>query len=102
VTSYVDDLCSAVLAAAERECAGQVFHVAAGAETEIGALAELMLGITGARVAIRREPARAGEVRRNCARIERAAAVLGYHPRTALADGLAATWRWFQAGTGTA
>ena len=98
---YVADLCDAVEAAAERDCAGQVFHIASGVETEIVAIAEMMLAVTGARAAIRREPALAGEVRRNCARVDRATAVLGYRPATPLADGLAATWQWFRTRAGS-
>jgi UDP-glucose 4-epimerase len=97
---YVGDLCAAVEAAAERDCGGKVFHVAAGLETEIATIAETMLRVTGARVPIRREPARQGEVRRNCARIDRAAAVLGYRPTMSLEEGLVHTWRWFQEHVG--
>jgi UDP-glucose 4-epimerase len=93
---YVDDLCAAVVAAADRPCDGQVFHVASGHETAIGDLAATILRITGTTSAIEHRPARAGEVLRNCARIDRARAVLGYAPAVALDDGLARTWRWFQ------
>lgn len=93
---YVGDLCAAILAAAERDCAGRVYHVAAGVETEIGALAELMLDVTGARVSIEHRPPRAGEVRRNFARIDRARRELGFEPTTFLEDGLRETWRWFR------
>lgn len=94
---YVEDLCRGVLAATERECAGETFHIAAGRETEIGSVAELILRITGAKVPIQREPARAGEVRRNSASIERAAARIGFHPTMELEAGLRTTWRWFAA-----
>jgi UDP-glucose 4-epimerase len=93
---YVDDLCRAVVAAAERDCAGQVFHVACGRETAIGDLVDAVRRITGSDVAVEHRPARAGEVQRNCARIDRARAVLGFAPSVALDDGLARTWRWFQ------
>jgi UDP-glucose 4-epimerase len=93
---YVGDLCSAILAAAERDCVGRVYHIAAGVETEIGTLAELMLAVTGVRVPIERRPVRAGEVRRNFARIEQARRELGFEPRVRLDDGLHETWCWFQ------
>ncbi len=93
---YVDDLCRAVVAAAERDCAGQVFHVASGRETAIGDLVEAIRRVTGSGVTVEHRPARAGEVRRNCARIDRARAVLGFEPSVEIEDGLARTWRWFQ------
>jgi nucleoside-diphosphate-sugar epimerase len=85
-----------VLAAAESPCDGLVMHVAAGVETTIRELGERMLAITGATVPIEWRPARAGEVRRNFARIERAREVLGYAPAWSLDAGLRATWAWFQ------
>jgi UDP-glucose 4-epimerase len=93
---YVGDLCRAVVAAAERECGGMVFHIASGEETAIGDLAERMRALTRIDVPIEWKPARAGEVRRNCARIDRARAVLGFAPATPLDDGLRSTWRWLQ------
>ena len=88
--------CRDVVAAADRECNGEVFHVASGRETRIGDLADRMLALTGATIPVRHEPARAGEVRRNVARIDHARAVLGFEARTALDEGLAATWEWFR------
>lgn len=93
---YVDDLCNAVVAAADRPCDGQVFHIASGRETSIADLADAIRGVCGHDVTIDRRPARTGEVRRNSARIDRARAVLGFEPAVELADGLARTWRWFQ------
>lgn len=93
---YVDDLSRAVIAAAERDCAGQVFHVASGCETTIRDLVERIRRITNVNALVEHRPARAGEIRRNCARIDRARAVLGFAPSVALDDGLARTWRWFQ------
>jgi UDP-glucose 4-epimerase len=93
---YVDDLCQAVVAAATRDCNGQVFHIASGHETMIADLAETIRRVTDSSVPIEHRPARAGEVQRNCARIDRAHDVLGFVPSVALDDGLARTWRWFQ------
>lgn len=93
---YVEDLCAGVVAAVERESSGQVFQIAAGVETEIGDLAERMLAVTGLRVPIEHRPARAGEVVRNYARIDRARRVLGYDPATPLDEGLRRTWEWFR------
>jgi UDP-glucose 4-epimerase len=93
---HVDDLCQAVLAAAEHDCNGQVFHIAAGHETTIADLAETIRRVTASKVPIEHRAALAGEVRRNCARIDRARATLGYAPAVALDDGLRRTWEWFQ------
>ncbi len=97
---YVGDLCAAVLAAAERECGGEVFHIAAGRETEVGALAHLMLAVSNADVAVQHEPARRGEVQRNTARIDNARARLGWMPAMPLEQGLRETWAWFRQHAG--
>jgi len=44
---------------------------------------------------IRHEPARAGEIIRNYASVDKARRVLGYDPKTRLEDGLRTTWQWF-------
>ena len=97
---FVGDLCRGILGAVEHECAGQVFHIAAGVETPIGELTERLLAVTGTRVPVERRPARAGEVYRNCARIDRARSVIGFDPSTSLDAGLAATWAWFREAVG--
>lgn len=93
---YVGDLCGAILAATERDCGGEVFHIAAGRETAVGTLADLMLRVTASPVVVQHEPARRGEVQRNTARIDHARTVLGWEPVQPLEDGLRETWAWFQ------
>jgi len=93
---YVDDLCRAIVAAAERECSGEVLHVGSGRETAIRDLADRMLTVTGIPVPIERRAARTGEVGRNFACIDRARAVLGFVPAVSLEEGLLRTWDWFR------
>ena len=47
------------------------------------------------KVEVRYEPKRAGEIHTTWCDISRARKTLGYDPSTSLADGLAATWKWF-------
>jgi len=51
---------------------------------------------------VRYEPARAGEILRNYASIDKARRMLGYNPPTQLDQGLKSTWEWFvsRAGAG--
>ena len=96
---FVGDLCEAVMAAADagRACAGEAFHVASGVETTIARIAALVLAVTGTSVPLVHEPARRGEVQRNCARVDKARALLGWAPRVPLDEGLVCTWEWFRA-----
>jgi UDP-glucose 4-epimerase len=103
---FVDDLASAVIAALEApeaDVAGELFQAGTGVETTVAALAEQIVRAvgeavgnpTGGPVEIRHAPARVGDVGRNVARVDKAAAVLGYRAAVPLADGLARTAAWF-------
>lgn len=92
---YVDDLCDGIVAALERGFEDDVFHLASGVETSIGELARLVLELTGTDVPIEHEHARRGEVERNFASSERAAAAFGFRARHSLREGLERTVEWF-------
>jgi UDP-glucose 4-epimerase len=93
---YVDDLCSAVLAALERRPAGELYQLGTGTETTVNELVEHLVTLfPERRIEVRHEPARAGEVARSFSDISRARAELGYDPSVSLLDGLARTRDWF-------
>ncbi len=95
---FVDDLAAAVVAALdapEPVVAGELFQVGTGRETTINALARSIGRAAGRRLEVRHAPARAGDVRRNVSRVDKAAAVLGYRARVDLDDGLERTAAWF-------
>ena len=85
----------AALAAPEADVAGELFQAGTGIETTVAGLADEIARAVGRPVEIRHGPARAGDVRRNVARVDKAAAVLGYRATVPLADGLARTAAWF-------
>lgn len=95
---FVDDLAAAVmaaLAAPEADVAGELFQAGTGVETTVAQLADAIASAVGGAVEIRHAPARAGDVGRNVARVDKAAAILGYRAAVPLADGLARTAAWF-------
>ena len=87
----------AVLDAPEADVAGELFQAGTGVETTIAGLANEIGRAVGRPVEIRHGPARAGDIERNVARVDKAATVLGYRARMPLADGLASTAAWFAA-----
>jgi UDP-glucose 4-epimerase len=94
---YVDDLARAVLAAldaAPDAVAGELFQVGTGRETTVNELAAAIGRAVGRPVEIVRAPARAGDVRRNVSRVDKAAERLGYRATVPLAEGLARTADW--------
>lgn len=93
---YVADLVDAVLLAASANTPGEVFQIASGRETSIRTLLETMKKVLPEIIPdVRYESARAGEIRRNYASIEKARRMLGFNPKTSLEEGLANTWQWF-------
>ena len=96
---FARDLAAAAasaLDAPEASVAGEVFQVGTGVETTVAELAEAIGRAVGVRLDVRHGPARAGDVRRNVSRVDKAAAVLGYRAAVPLDDGLARTAEWFR------
>ncbi|MFL5679356.1 MAG: NAD-dependent epimerase/dehydratase family protein [Chloroflexota bacterium] len=96
---YAADLAAAVVAALDAPAAavaGELFQVGTGRETTINGLAAAIERAVGRPLRIERAPGRAGDVRRNVARADKAAERLGYRAATSLDDGLAMTARWFE------
>ena len=97
---FVDDLAAAVVAAIdapEEIVAGELFQVGTGRETTINALAVAVGRAVGRDLEIQHAQARAGDVRRNVSRVDKAADRLGYRAAVRLEDGLAKTAAWFAA-----
>ncbi len=93
---YVADLVEAILLADKTEPAGEVFQIASGRETSVRSLLEAMQAMLPERsFDVRFEPARAGEILRNYANVEKARRILGFDPKTQLSEGLRKTWQWF-------
>jgi UDP-glucose 4-epimerase len=100
---FADDLVSAVTAALDAPAdavAGELFQAGTGVESTINGLAEAIGRATGRDVRIDRGPARAGDVRRNVARVDKAAERLGYRAAIGLDEGLARTAAWFETALG--
>lgn len=96
---HVDDLCRGICLALAADIApGTVLHLASGEGTRVNELAATLAAIAGKPDhPVEHRPRRQGEVGRNFARCDRARAALGFAPQHSLRDGLAATWRWFEA-----
>jgi UDP-glucose 4-epimerase len=97
---FVDDLADAVRAALdapEEAVAGELFQAGTGVETTVNELADAIQAAVGHSLEVRHLPARAGDVRRNVSRVDKAAERLGYRAVVPLADGIARTTVWFRA-----
>jgi UDP-glucose 4-epimerase len=100
---YVDDLAAAVVAALDAppdRVAGEVFQAGTGRETTLHDLAATLAAVAPGPVTVTHAPARAGDVRRNVSRVDKAANRLGYRAAVSLEEGLGRTARWFDAALG--
>jgi UDP-glucose 4-epimerase len=99
---YIDDLVSAVIAAATTPgIGGEVFQIATARETTVGAIADALVaaltaqGLAGIR--IEHMAPRLGDVRYNYSDTSKAASLMGWQATTPIEAGIAATVRWFLA-----
>jgi len=89
---YVGDVARAVVTAALTDAADRaVVNVGTGTEITVTELARTIVDLAGTNVKIVHAPPRAGEILRSVARVDRAAALLGFAAETRLKDGLRAT-----------
>ncbi len=94
----VNDLCNGIRLALEANLPGFMpIHLASGREVSVRELAQLICAAAGRPDhPIEFLHKRTGEVERNFARYDKAAAVLGFKPQHRLEEGLVASWEWFQ------
>jgi len=95
--TYVANVVDGVLRACEApDAAGQVINVATGGRISLNDLLRVMNRLFGTQIQPVYGPPRACDVHDSQADISKAAALLGYAPTVALADGLKLTLDWFR------
>lgn len=95
--TYVGDIIQGVMAALKYE--GELFDIFNLGESETIQLKDLIAALEvalGKKAKINRLPEQPGDVPRTCADISKARRLLGYAPRTNLADGLPRFVEWFR------
>lgn len=89
--TYITDVVEANLRAAASDAAiGKIINIAGGTRVTINQVIQLLREISGARAALRYDRRQHGDVQDTCADTRRAQQLLGYCPRVALSEGLAA------------
>lgn len=94
--TYVDDIVQGIKAAAEFDGAYEVFNLG---ESETISLSELIVAIEaalGKKAVIERKPDQPGDMPETWADISKARRLLGYDPRTKIAEGIPEFVRWFK------
>jgi UDP-glucose 4-epimerase len=96
---FAGDLGAAICAALDAPAdvvAGEVFQAGTGRETTVNELASAISAAVGAPLQVRHAEARAGDVRRNVSRVDKAAERLAYRAAVRLEGGLRETADWFR------
>jgi UDP-glucose 4-epimerase len=89
--TYIADVVEANIQAARApDVAGEVFNIAGGSRVTVREVIALMEELLGTQARIRYDPPVKGDVRDTFADTSRAEKRMGYHPRVALREGLAA------------
>jgi nucleoside-diphosphate-sugar epimerase len=91
--TYVADCVEATLSAAEA-APGEVFNIGGGETATVWDVLRLLEQLTGRRARVVREAARAGDQQHTFADTAKLRRLLGWVPRTRLADGLARQLAW--------
>ena len=92
--TFVDDIVSANLAAAERGIPGRVYNIGGGSRVSLNHVLEIIARVTGRQPVIRREEAQKGDMRHTFADTSLARADLAFRPSFDLERGLAAEFSW--------
>jgi UDP-glucose 4-epimerase len=92
--TFVGDTVDGTVRAAMTGQAGEMFNLGGGSRVTVNQVIRELESILGKKVRVRYAESQAGDVRHTSANISRAAAMLGYAPRTKLADGLRMEAEW--------
>jgi UDP-glucuronate 4-epimerase len=93
--TYVSDAVEGTIRSAERGAPGDLYNLGGGSSVTVNHVLDLLAETSGIELKRRHVERQPGDHRRAGASITRARIQLGWEPRTALREGLAAQWRWF-------
>jgi UDP-glucose 4-epimerase len=94
--TYVDDIVSAVRAAALSGRPGCVYNVGGGERVALNEVLRLIESVTGRRLQVQRQEPQMGDMKDTFADTSAASRDLGFRSTVALAEGLAREWRWIR------
>ena len=94
--TYVDDIVSAVRAAAFSGRPGCVYNVGGGERVALNDVLGLIESVTGRRLRVERQEPQKGDMKDTFADTSRAARDLGFRSTVRLEEGLEREWQWIQ------
>ena len=94
--TYIDDIIAGVMAALDRPLGYEIINLGRGEPVLMADFVEIIEALVGRKAILSTPPAPPSEPKINFANIDKARRLLGYQPQTAVADGLAKLWEWYQ------
>lgn len=94
--TYVSDTVDGVMACTNKEFGYQVFNLGESQTVTLSYLIELIEQALGKKAIIDRKPSQPGDVPITYANIAKAEAMLGYHPRVKIEQGIPLFMEWFR------
>ncbi|GAB9466086.1 Pumilio 23 [Globisporangium polare] len=94
--TYIDDIVQGVLLSLDKAEGCQVFNLGRGTPTNLLDFIATIEALVGKKATIKLLPMQPGDVPRTCADVSKAKKLLGYEPKTPLAEGLRKTWEWYR------
>jgi nucleoside-diphosphate-sugar epimerase len=95
--TYVENAVQANLLAFEApQVSGKVFNVGVGGRVSLNQVVATLAKISGARLEVKHDPPRDGDIRDSQADITQARELLGYDPQVDFEEGLRRTFEWYR------
>lgn len=92
--TFVHDAVAATIAAGRKGTPGAVYNIGGGSRVSVNRVLEIVAGLAGRRLDLRREAPQKGDMRDTFADTGRARADIGFVPSVTLEQGLEAEFRW--------
>ncbi len=97
--TYIDDVIDGVLKAIDKRLAFEIINLGESRTVQLSQLIGILEEATGQKAAIKRLPPQPGDVPRTYADISKAKAVLDYHPKTQIEEGVKKFVAWYRNNT---
>ena len=94
--TYIDDIVAGVVSALDKPLGYEIINLGRGKPVLMSEFVKIIETLVGRKAVLSTPPAPASEPKVTCANIDQARRLLAYNPQTAVADGLAELWEWYQ------
>ena len=94
--TYIDDIVAGVVSALDKPLGYEIINLGRGEPVLMSDFVTIIETLVGRKAILSMPPAPASEPKVTFANIDRARRLLAYNPQTAVADGLAKLWEWYQ------